>query len=55
MHGPTVAVSPPDGNMQDYLDSLEKLKNYDLTTLLLATVNFYLTHIQLLIGSLTID
>ena len=30
MNGSTVVISPPDGNMQDYLDSLEKLKNYDL-------------------------
>jgi len=30
MNGSTVVISPPDGNMQDYLDSLNKLKEYDL-------------------------
>ena len=30
MNGSTVVISPPDGNMQDYLDSLKKLKDYDL-------------------------
>ena len=27
MNGSTVVINPPDGNMQDYLNSLEKLKN----------------------------
>ena len=30
MNGSTVVISPPDGNMQDYLNSLRKLKEYDL-------------------------
>nr|ADI23500.1 Zn-dependent hydrolases, including glyoxylases [uncultured gamma proteobacterium HF0770_40P16] len=30
MNGSTVVIVPPDGNMQDYLDSLRKLKEYDL-------------------------
>ena len=30
MNGSTVVISPPDGDMQDYLDSLNKLKQYDL-------------------------
>ena len=30
MDGSTVVISPPDGNMQEYLDSLLKLKEYDL-------------------------
>ena len=30
MDGSTVVISPPDGNMQEYIDSLLKLKNYDL-------------------------
>lgn len=30
MNGSTVVISPPDGNMQDYLNSLKKLKEYDL-------------------------
>ena len=30
MDGSTVVIAPPDGNMQDYIDSLAKLKEYDL-------------------------
>ncbi len=30
MNGSTVVIAPPDGNMKDYLDSLKKLKEYDL-------------------------
>ena len=30
MDGSTVVISPPDGNMQEYIDSLLKLKKYDL-------------------------
>jgi len=30
MDGSTVVISPPDGSMQEYLDSLLKLKKYDL-------------------------
>ena len=30
MNGSTVVISPPDGNMKHYLESLQKLKNYDL-------------------------
>ena len=30
MNGSTVVISPPDGNMKHYIQSLEKLKNYDL-------------------------
>ncbi|MFL2705154.1 MAG: MBL fold metallo-hydrolase [Gammaproteobacteria bacterium] len=33
MNGSTVVISPPDGNMQDYLDSLRMLKEYDLKTI----------------------
>ena len=31
MNGSTVVISPPDGNMQDYLDSLRMLKEYENT------------------------
>ena len=34
MQGSTVVIAPPDGNMRDYLRSLEKLKNYDIDVLL---------------------
>ena len=30
MDGSTVVIAPPDGSMQDYIDSLSKLKEYDL-------------------------
>ena len=30
MDGSTVVIASPDGNMQDYIDSLAKLKEYDL-------------------------
>jgi len=30
MQGSTVVIAPPDGNMRDYLLSLEKLKNYKI-------------------------
>ena len=33
MNGSTVVISPPDGNMKHYIQSLEKLKNYDLKTI----------------------
>ena len=33
MSGSTVVISPPDGNMKHYIQSLEKLKNYDLKTI----------------------
>ena len=33
MSGSTVVISPPDGNMKHYIESLEKLKNYDLRTI----------------------
>jgi len=33
MNGSTVVISPPDGNMKHYIESLEKLKNYDLRTI----------------------
>ena len=33
MNGSTVVINPPDGDMLDYLQSLEKLKNYDVTHL----------------------
>ena len=33
MDGSTVVISPPDGNMQEYIDSLLKLKEYDLNTI----------------------
>ena len=33
MNGSTVVISPPDGNMKHYIESLEKLKNYDLKTI----------------------
>ena len=33
MQGSTVVIAPPDGNMRDYLRSLEKLKNYDIDVL----------------------
>tara|TARA_B100000927_G_scaffold285514_1_gene275696 strand:- start:452 stop:1279 length:828 start_codon:yes stop_codon:yes gene_type:complete len=29
MSGSTVVIGPPDGNMKQYIESLEKLKNYD--------------------------
>ena len=31
MNGSTVVIGPPDGNMKQYLDSLEKLKNFKLS------------------------
>ena len=31
MNGSTVVIGPPDGNMKHYLDSLEKLKSFNLT------------------------
>ena len=30
MNGSTVVIGPPDGNMNQYIQSLEKLKNYDI-------------------------
>ena len=30
MSGSTVVIGPPDGNMKQYIKSLEKLKNYDI-------------------------
>jgi glyoxylase-like metal-dependent hydrolase (beta-lactamase superfamily II) len=33
MNGSTVVISPPDGNMKHYLESLEMLKNYNLKTI----------------------
>jgi glyoxylase-like metal-dependent hydrolase (beta-lactamase superfamily II) len=33
MQGSTVVIAPPDGNMRDYLRSLEKLKNYNIEVL----------------------
>mgnify|MGYP003682975369 CR=1 FL=1 len=33
MEGSTVVIAPPDGDMKDYLDSLEKLKSLALTQL----------------------
>ena len=30
MNGSTVVIGPPDGNMKQYLQSLEKLKDYDI-------------------------
>ena len=33
MAGSTVVIDPPDGNMKDYLDSLERLKDLDLEAL----------------------
>jgi glyoxylase-like metal-dependent hydrolase (beta-lactamase superfamily II) len=30
MNGSTVVIGPPDGNMKQYIESLEKLKNYDI-------------------------
>lgn len=30
MNGSTVVIGPPDGNMKQYIQSLEKLKDYDL-------------------------
>ena len=30
MSGSTVVIGPPDGNMNQYIKSLEKLKNYDI-------------------------
>ena len=30
MSGSTVVIGPPDGNMNQYIQSLEKLKNYDI-------------------------
>ena len=30
MEGSTVVIGPPDGNMKEYIESLEKLKTYDL-------------------------
>ena len=31
MNGSTVVIGPPDGNMKQYLDSLEKLKQFKLS------------------------
>lgn len=33
MNGSTVVISPPDGNMKHYIESLEKLKNYNLQSI----------------------
>jgi hydroxyacylglutathione hydrolase len=33
MQGSTVVIAPPDGNMRDYLSSLEKLKNFNIEVL----------------------
>lgn len=33
MNGSTVVIDPPDGNMRDYLDALERLKTLDLAAL----------------------
>ncbi|MDG2061730.1 MAG: MBL fold metallo-hydrolase [SAR86 cluster bacterium] len=33
MNGSTVVISPPDGNMRQYLESLDMLKNYDLKSI----------------------
>jgi len=33
MNGSTVVIDPPDGNMQDYLDSLERLKSLPIDVL----------------------
>ena len=30
MNGSTVVIGPPDGNMKQYIQSLEKLKDYDI-------------------------
>ena len=30
MDGSTVVIGPPDGNMKQYIESLEKLKNYEI-------------------------
>ena len=30
MNGSTVVIGPPDGNMKQYIESLEKLKDYDI-------------------------
>jgi glyoxylase-like metal-dependent hydrolase (beta-lactamase superfamily II) len=30
MDGSTVVIGPPDGNMSSYINSLEKLSNYDI-------------------------
>ena len=30
MSGSTVVIGPPDGNMKQYIESLEKLKDYDV-------------------------
>ena len=30
MNGSTVVIGPPDGNMKQYIESLEKLKNYEI-------------------------
>ena len=31
MEGSTVVIAPPDGNMSDYINSLMKIKNYDIS------------------------
>ena len=31
MEGSTVVIAPPDGNMSDYINSLIKIKNYDVS------------------------
>ena len=33
MEGSTVVISPPDGNMREYIDSLEKLKALGIETI----------------------
>ena len=45
MDGSTVVISPPDGNMQEYIDSLLKLKNYDLNKIAPGPVSY--THLTL--------
>ena len=34
MQGSTVVISPPDGNMSEYLNSLELIKSFDIKTIL---------------------
>ena len=31
MEGSTVVIGPPDGNMKQYIESLEKLKQFDIS------------------------
>ena len=33
MNGSTVVIPPPDGNMKDYIDSLKKLKRYEMKSI----------------------